>query len=57
MKTRVNSRNKKSKIIPVEKGGFNAQAFLDTAGVSRSVKEFKKGEVIYSQGDAAKNVM
>jgi hypothetical protein len=36
---------------------FNAQAFLDSAGVSRKVKEFKRAEVGYAQGDAAKSVM
>ncbi|MGC2768458.1 MAG: Crp/Fnr family transcriptional regulator, partial [Candidatus Acidiferrum sp.] len=36
---------------------FEAQAFLDSAGVARKVKKFKRTEVIYSQGDAAKNVM
>jgi CRP-like cAMP-binding protein len=41
----------------VEKAGFNAQAFLDSAGVERKIKEFKKGEIAYAQGDAAKSVM
>jgi CRP/FNR family cyclic AMP-dependent transcriptional regulator len=36
---------------------FDAQAFLDSAGVARKVKEFKGAEVVYSQGDAAKSVM
>jgi len=36
---------------------FDAQAFLDSAGVARKVREFKKGELIYSQGDAAKSVL
>jgi len=36
---------------------FNAQAFLDSAGVERTIKEFKKKDVVYSQGDAAKSVM
>jgi CRP/FNR family transcriptional regulator, cyclic AMP receptor protein len=36
---------------------FDAQAFLDSAGVGRKVKQVKKAEVIYSQGDAARNVM
>jgi CRP/FNR family transcriptional regulator, cyclic AMP receptor protein len=36
---------------------FDAQAFLDTAGVSRKVKELKRAEVLYAQGDAAKSVM
>jgi len=36
---------------------FDAQAFLDSAGVKRTIKEFKREDVIYSQGDTAKNVM
>jgi CRP/FNR family transcriptional regulator, cyclic AMP receptor protein len=36
---------------------FNAQAFLDTAGVARRVIEFRRGESIFSQGDAAEAVM
>jgi CRP/FNR family transcriptional regulator, cyclic AMP receptor protein len=38
-------------------GGFNAQAFLDTAGVARKVAEYRRNESIYSQGDAADTVM
>jgi CRP-like cAMP-binding protein len=38
-------------------GAFDAQAFLDTAGVSRKVLEFRRGDSIYSQGDAAETVM
>jgi CRP/FNR family transcriptional regulator, cyclic AMP receptor protein len=36
---------------------FNAQEFLDSAGVARKVVEFKKKETIFSQGDPAKNVL
>ncbi len=36
---------------------FNAQAFLDTAGVSRKVSEFRRNESIYTQGDSAETVM
>jgi CRP-like cAMP-binding protein len=36
---------------------FDAQAFLDSAGVARRVKEFKTAEVVYTQGDAAQSVM
>jgi len=53
----VNTSNKKSKNISEAKREFNAQAFLDSAGVARKVKEFKKAEVVYSQGDASKSVM
>src|ERR1700722_8151716 len=38
-------------------GLFNAQSFLDTAGVSRKVMDYHKGESIYSQGEAAPTVM
>ena len=36
---------------------FDAQAFLDTAGVARKVIELKKAAVVYSQGDTAKSIM
>ena len=36
---------------------FDPQVFLDTAGVARKVVEYRRGESIYSQGDAAKTVM
>jgi CRP/FNR family transcriptional regulator, cyclic AMP receptor protein len=53
----VNHRNKKPKNIPRETDGFDPQAFLDSAGVARKVKKFRRAEVVYSQGDAAKSVM
>jgi CRP/FNR family cyclic AMP-dependent transcriptional regulator len=36
---------------------FNAQTFLDSAGVARKVVEFPKNTKIYAQGDAARQVM
>jgi CRP/FNR family cyclic AMP-dependent transcriptional regulator len=36
---------------------FNAQNFLDSAGVARKVTEFKKKEAVFSQGDPAKHVL
>jgi len=36
---------------------FNAQVFLETAGLSRRVANYKRNESIYSQGDAAETVM
>ena len=38
-------------------GSFDPQVFLETAGVARKVAEFRRGESIYSQGDAADSVM
>ena len=36
---------------------FDAQGFLDSAGMARNVAEFKKKETIFSQGDSGKNVL
>ena len=36
---------------------FNAQNFLDSAGVARKVVEFRKKETIFSQGDPCLNVL
>lgn len=36
---------------------FDAQAFLDTAGVARRVVEFRKGAKLYAQGEPAGTVM
>ncbi|MFZ0638689.1 MAG: Crp/Fnr family transcriptional regulator [Candidatus Acidiferrales bacterium] len=36
---------------------FDPRVFLDTAGVARKVVEYRRGETIYSQGDAAETVM
>ncbi len=38
-------------------GDFDAQAFLDGAFVAREVQECRRGECVYSQGDAAESVM
>jgi CRP/FNR family cyclic AMP-dependent transcriptional regulator len=39
------------------KYAFDAQAFLDSAGVARTVTAFKRAEVVYAQGDAASGVL
>jgi CRP/FNR family cyclic AMP-dependent transcriptional regulator len=36
---------------------FDAQTFLDSAGVARKIVEFKTKETIFSQGDACNSVM
>jgi len=50
MKARKNNKHGQS-------DAFDPQVFLDTAGVARNVAEFRKGEAIYSQGEAADSVM
>jgi CRP/FNR family transcriptional regulator, cyclic AMP receptor protein len=57
MRTIAKSSNIKSKTKLKKKLAFDAQAFLDSAGVARKVNAFKKAEVVYSQGDAAQCVM
>jgi CRP/FNR family transcriptional regulator, cyclic AMP receptor protein len=49
--------NNKSKSMARKKGVFDAQAFLDSAGVSRKMRQFKRAETIFSQGAAAESVM
>jgi CRP/FNR family cyclic AMP-dependent transcriptional regulator len=39
------------------KNPFNAQDFLDSAGVARKVVEFRKKQTIYSQGDPGQSVL
>jgi CRP/FNR family cyclic AMP-dependent transcriptional regulator len=39
------------------KAPFDAQAFLDSAGVSKKVVEFRKKGTVFAQGDPAKTVM
>src|SRR5467141_3741133 len=36
---------------------FSAQAFLDSAGVSKTVREYGRGETIFTQGDPCRHVM
>jgi CRP/FNR family cyclic AMP-dependent transcriptional regulator len=48
--------------MPPKTGGkpgasFNAQAFLDSAGVARTVVEYRRGETIFSQGDSGDHVL
>jgi CRP/FNR family transcriptional regulator, cyclic AMP receptor protein len=47
----------KPKSVAKKNAEFNAQAFLDSAGVDRKVRHFKKAEIIFSQGSPADTVM
>src|ERR1700720_4076457 len=53
----TNSSNVKSKRKFAQKRTFDAQAFLDSAGVARKVVEYRRSQKIYSQGDPATSVM
>src|SRR5271163_3848130 len=50
MKTLNHKHNGKS-------DAFDPQVFLDTAGLSRKIAQFRRNESIYTQGDAASSVM
>jgi len=49
--------NSKFKTLSRKKDAFDAQAFLDSAGLSRKVRQFKRAETVFSQGAAAESVM
>ena len=36
---------------------FNAQAFLDSSGLARTIREYGRGETIFTQGDSCEDVM
>jgi CRP/FNR family cyclic AMP-dependent transcriptional regulator len=57
MPKNANSSNAKSKRKSTQQPVFETQAFLDSAGIARKVRTLKKGEPVYSQGDAAESVM
>src|SRR6202166_1054069 len=53
MKQIASSRKVRSKKNPA----FNAQAFLDSAGLARRIVEYQKSEKIYSQGESTNDVL
>src|ERR1700686_4226870 len=46
-----------SKVRSKKNPAFNAQAFLDSAGLSRRVVEYHKSDKIYSQGESTNDVL
>jgi CRP/FNR family transcriptional regulator, cyclic AMP receptor protein len=46
-----------SKVRSKKSPAFNAQAFLDSAGLARRVVEYQKSAKVYSQGESANNVL
>ena len=42
---------------PTRKATFNAQAFLDSAGIARKIVEYEQAEVIFTQGDPCASVL
>jgi len=40
-----------------QKGTFSAEAFLDSAGVARTIVEYRRADVIFTQGDPSESVL
>jgi CRP/FNR family transcriptional regulator, cyclic AMP receptor protein len=57
MRASTPSRKSKSNPKARERHTFDAQAFLDSAGVAKKAKEFKQAELIYAQGAAAESII
>jgi CRP/FNR family cyclic AMP-dependent transcriptional regulator len=57
MRASTTSRKSKSNPKAGERHTFDAQAFLDSAGVAKKAKEFKQAELIYAQGAAAESII
>jgi CRP-like cAMP-binding protein len=57
MKAIASPRNIKSKAKSRKQLAFDAQAFLDSAGVAGKVVEYRRSQKIYSQGDPATRVI
>src|SRR5882672_8953242 len=38
-------------------GRFNAQAFLDSAGIAKKIVEYRRTDVIFTQGDPCDHVL
>jgi CRP-like cAMP-binding protein len=53
----MNTSSKKSKRVYKKKNAFDAHAFLDSAGVSKTLRQFKRADIIFSQGTPADSVM
>jgi CRP-like cAMP-binding protein len=47
----------KPKTPPPTLSPFSAQAFLDSAGVAKTVAQYSRGEAIFTQGDASEHVL
>jgi CRP/FNR family transcriptional regulator, cyclic AMP receptor protein len=39
-----------------QKSPFNAQAFLDSAGIARKIVEYRRADIIFTQGDPCEHV-
>ena len=50
-------RRKASRVGGRTSPAFDAQAFLDSSGVSKAIVEYRRGDTIFTQGDACEDVL
>jgi CRP/FNR family transcriptional regulator, cyclic AMP receptor protein len=53
----VHGEESKVAVMGKSAQSFNAQTFLDSAGLSKKIVEYGRAEVIFSQGDTCESVM
>jgi len=53
----ISPYSKRPKRMPKAQFTFDAQAFLDSAGIGRKIKQVNRADVVYSQGEAASTVI
>jgi CRP/FNR family cyclic AMP-dependent transcriptional regulator len=53
----INSHDITPALKPAKARPFNAHAFLESAGVARTIIEYRRSQRLYSQGDLATTVM
>jgi len=56
-RTKALAKRSPIRIRTKQRRTFDAQDFLDSAGVARKVVEFKKRQTVFSQGDPGKHVL
>jgi len=57
MRVIADSKKIKPQTKSTQKRAFDAQTFLDSAGIARRVAEFPRKTTIFAQGDPAKTIM
>src|ERR1700683_3327576 len=57
MKTVVRRTDLTPRRKPTKKRAFDAQAFLDSAGIARTIVQYRRSQRIFTQGDPATSVM
>src|SRR6266511_4391809 len=50
-------RSKQLAMKSKQKGTFNAQAFLDSAGIAKEIVDYRRADVIFTQGDPCDHVL